>query len=124
MKDNVATLDCITKMNATMPMMMNATFPMFIIPTRVIASHTQNTRDIVAATVFCSRCSTALRHSLYPASRPLPETCSDVREDCGEAECRPHGRDGSPRCQAGGAAPGERSWPWTTAYGPATRSPT
>src|SRR2546428_7185029 len=161
MKDNVGALDCITKMNATMPMMMNATFPMFIIPTRVMASHTQNTPDIVAATVFCrpcivppaakkhpqammpagtarfamgpsltqaaikipmlsasaismsirstllrgersengplaharvmgrSRCSTALRHSLCPASRPLPDTCSDVREDCGEAECRP-----------------------------------
>src|SRR5207302_4898701 len=189
MKDNVATLDCITKMNATMPMMMNATFPMSIIPTRVIASHTQNTPDIVAATVFCrpcilppaakkhpqammpagtarfamgpsltqaaikipmlsasaismsirstllrgersengplaharvmgrSRCSTALRHSLCPASRPLPDTCSDVREDCGEAECRHHGRDGWSRCQAGGAAPGERSGPWTTAYG-------
>src|SRR5207245_2834613 len=170
------------------------TFPMFIIPTRVMASHTQNTPDIVAATVFCrpcilppaakkhpqammpagtarfamgpsltqaaikipmlsasaismsirstllrgersengplahasvmgrSRCSTALRHSLCPASRPLPDTCSDVREDCGEAECRPHGRDGWSRCQAGGAAPGERSGPWTTAYGLPPRS--
>src|SRR5437667_11000433 len=181
MKDNVATLDCITKMNATMPMLMNGTFPLFIIPTRVIASHTQNTPDIVAATVFCrpcilppaakkhpqammpagtarfamgpsltqaaikipmlsasaismsirstllrgersengplaharvmgrSRCSTALRHSLCPASRLLPDTCSYVREDCGEAECRPHGRDGCRGCPAGGAARGERS---------------
>src|SRR5207245_5377941 len=56
MKDNVATLDCITKMNATMPMMINATSPMFIIPIRVMASHTQNTPDIVAATVFCRPC--------------------------------------------------------------------
>src|SRR5712692_9277553 len=162
MNDNAGTFDCITRMNATTPTKTKARALMFIIPISVMASHTQNTPETVAATVFCSpcilppaakkhaqamipagtanapitppnlthraistpmlsasaismsirssllrgersengplahacvtrrsRCSTALRDSPCPASRPLPDTCSDVREDCGEAECLP-----------------------------------